>query len=84
MHESILRSVPIAPLTLGRLAERLVRGWAGAQRRRRIARTVRALETMGDAELAAMGVPRGRIRDIAREIEDQGHRAPGSTGACMS
>ena len=51
------------------LARTLTRSFHAAQRRRRIAMTIRALERMDDHQLKDLGVRPGNIRDVARRIE---------------
>ncbi|RDD60811.1 DUF1127 domain-containing protein [Ferruginivarius sediminum] len=60
----------IQTLPWNRQARRLARIWADAQRRRRIARTVRALKALDNRTLAWMGVPRESIHEYATQLED--------------
>lgn len=52
------------------LIRTLVRSFQVAQRRRRIAMTIRTLERMDDRTLKDVGVRRNEIHDVARRIED--------------
>ncbi|SDG19582.1 Uncharacterized conserved protein YjiS, DUF1127 family [Limimonas halophila] len=55
-----------------RLAARVAAVLDAGARRRRIARTVRALERMDDRSLTDIGVRRQDIRSVARRVEDTG------------
>lgn len=59
------------PTPLRALWRRLVAGWREAQRRRRVARQVRALKGFDQRELERIGVAPDEIHEAAAEVETQ-------------